>query len=90
MVQLRWSVAAVLLYSSSVVLAHGQDKPAGDGMEGMKMGGDHSAMPADLPDWYAMDSYSTWSAHSRMMVAHIILMTLAWCLVLPVGTFYAS
>jgi hypothetical protein len=88
MVHIRWSVAAVLLQLSSAVLSHGHDEHAGESTDGMKMGAAHSTLPADGEEWrnwYTMDSYSSTSEHSRMVVAHIIFTVLAWFFVLPIG-----
>lgn len=85
MVSNRWTVAAVLLQLSSTAFAHGHDESSGNDTDGMKMGAGHQSSPADGEDWYYEDSYSGLSAHSKMMVAHIVLMVLAWFFILPIG-----
>lgn len=80
MVQLRWSIAAVLLQCSTLILAHGHDD---NGAE--KMDGKHAAEGMIEDDLWGLPSYSQLSAHSGMMLAHIILMVLAWFFILPIG-----
>jgi hypothetical protein len=85
MVTVRWSIAAVLLQLYSSVAAHGHDAV----VEAHKMGdmdmGEASSQPLNDPEWYTMPSYSTLSSHSNMMMAHIVVMLLAWFMVLPLG-----
>lgn len=93
MVHLRWTVAAVLLQLSSVAFGHGDDEHDGKdmgGMGGMKMGAPHSNSSADPNDWYNLPSYSSLTAHSRMMTAHIVFMVLAWFFILPIGSSHPS
>ncbi len=78
------TVAAVLLYLSSVALAHGGDERTEDDMDGMKMGAEQQSKPAVEKDWYYMDSYSSLSSHSRTMVAHVAFMIPAWFFILPI------
>lgn len=85
MVLNRWTVAAVLLYLSSAVLAHGHDELVRGGIDGMKMGVGNLSNVPDADDWYYMDSYSTLSTHTKVMVAHVVLMVLAWFFILPIG-----
>jgi hypothetical protein len=81
MVYFRWSVAAVLLHLSYTALAHGHDE-SDDVMDGMKM---DKKPQGDLPEWYTMDSYFGLSDHSGLILAHIVLMVLAWFFILPIG-----
>lgn len=85
-VHLHWPVAAVLLQFSSAVLAHSHDEGAVDDMGGMKMGDGHLNQTAGEDEWYTTPSYSGLSEHSGILLAHIILMVLAWFFILPIGT----
>ncbi|KAI9877743.1 MAG: hypothetical protein M1823_007056, partial [Watsoniomyces obsoletus] len=72
--------------------SHGQDEYAGGSTDGMKMGAVNSTLPVDGEEWrnwYTMDSYSSTSEHSRMIVAHVIFMVLAWFFVLPIGIVFS-
>ena len=89
MVPNRWSVAAVLLQLLSATLAHGHDESTGNEMDGTTSGAGHQSQPGDDDDWrnwYDMDSYSSSPAHTKMVVAHIVFMVLAWFFILPIGT----
>lgn len=85
MLPLRWSVAAVLLQLSAAVLAHGHDEAGDDGMGDMKMGAGHLNQTAQDDPWYTTPSYSGLSDHFGILLAHIILMVLAWFFILPIG-----
>lgn len=80
--------AALLLASIASALPHGDE--AMD-MGGMDMGDMdmHASHPeheshADTSDDSPM-SYFAYGKHSSTIVAHIALMVLAWCFVLPIG-----
>jgi hypothetical protein len=83
MIPSRFAVAAVLLGLASQALAHGDDENAG-----MHMGeGESPEAPKlhELPDYYSFPSYAGLGTHGKMMLAHIVLMVLAWFFVLPIG-----
>lgn len=84
MVTLRFTLAAVLLQVASLTLAHGEDEDHGMDLDGLKSPAEHKGN--GLPDYYAMPSYAGSGSHGKMMLAHIILMVLAWLFVLPFGT----
>jgi len=78
----------VLLSLLPLAIAHGHD---GDGETAMDMSMGEAFVPrptihANLtPDVSGPPSYFQYGEHSGLMVAHIVLMTIAWVFVLPVG-----
>ncbi|KAI1619742.1 hypothetical protein EDD37DRAFT_570458 [Exophiala viscosa] len=83
----RYATAAVLLQLAALTLAHGDDgHPEGDmgGMEKAEAPSRHG-----LSDYYAMPSYAGLDMHGNMMLAHIVLMVLAWFFILPVGVVFS-
>ena len=84
MVRQSWILAATLLSCASVVLGH--DDESG-GMAGMDMPKHKPVQLVDANgvDLYEVRSYVGLSAHSSSMVAHIVLMVLAWFFILPIG-----
>ncbi|RMZ85363.1 hypothetical protein DV737_g801, partial [Chaetothyriales sp. CBS 132003] len=90
MVSFRYAVAGVLLQLASTVAAHGG--PAGhgdDGAEGMKMGAGNAAGYPGVADENWLSSYGGLEKHSRMILAHIVLMILAWFFILPIGVMFS-
>lgn len=87
MVPLRWTVAAVLLQLASLALAHGGDEGHGDGMDmgDMKEPEAHGDGSGKEIDHYDDPSYAGLGMHGNMILAHIILMVLAWVFILPIG-----
>lgn len=79
----RHAIAAVLLRLAALTLAHGDDEHC----EGDMCGMEKPKTPSDdgLPDYYAMPSYAGLGMHGKMMLAHIVLMVLAWFFILPIG-----
>ena len=79
----RYATAAVLFQLAAQTLAHSDDEHSEGGMSGM----DTAKAPSGdgLPDYYAMPSYAGLGMHGNMMLAHIVLMVLAWFLILPIG-----
>lgn len=77
---------AWLLVSAANALPHGDD----DSMDmDMGMNMDNQTQP-DQPSEASQNapmSYFAYGKHSGTIVAHIALMMLAWCVVLPVGEF---
>lgn len=77
--------AALLLVSLANALPH--DDHAGMDMN-MDQGHGHGDAPAEAPKDTgdpADLSYFAYGEHSGMILAHIILMVLSWCFILPVG-----
>ncbi len=85
MVFFRYVVAAALLQLASTVIAHGHDEKSSNGMNDMDMGAAHPPAKAGEVDKYSLPSYFGLEKHSNMMLAHIVLMVLAWFLILPIG-----
>lgn len=81
---LRFVSAALLLATISVVLAHGHDDHAG---ETSNIAPAPSSLPAATMNWSSASpqSYFTYPASSGLMLGHIVLMTIAWLFVLPIG-----
>lgn len=83
---LRATVAAALLLAS-VVQAVPHDDSHSTSME-MDMSSNHTSPVSETTD-NAVDegplSYFAYSEHGSAILAHIILMVIAWCFVLPVG-----
>ncbi len=78
-------MAALLLSLLSLVAAHGDE-----GMEGthsaMKMGGMHNSTPtAQIDHLLTLPSYAGRDTHTGSILAHIVLESVAWFFVLPVG-----
>ncbi|KIV82089.1 hypothetical protein PV11_04223 [Exophiala sideris] len=83
----RCATAAVLLRLAALTLAHGDDAHSEGDMSGMDIA---KAPSGDgLPDYYAMPSYAGLGMHGNMMMAHIILMVLAWFFILPIGVVFS-
>ena len=85
MLSFRYITAAALLQLASSVIAHEHEEHASNGMDGMKMGGAHHPAGNDEVDKYALPNYFSLDKHANMMLAHIVLMVLAWVFVLPTG-----
>lgn len=84
---------AILLGLASIVVAHGHDEDSN-----MNMGtaavprpiissATSSATTTSVP---VRDTYWTYSEHKGLLTAHIVLMTLAWIFVLPIGTQFSN
>ncbi len=76
--------ATLLLAPTTVLLAHGHDNHAG---ETANMGPVPNSMAAASMNSSSVSpqSYFTYSASSGFMLGHVILMTIAWFFVLPIG-----
>ncbi|RMZ82261.1 hypothetical protein DV738_g1905, partial [Chaetothyriales sp. CBS 135597] len=91
MISLRYVAAAALLQLASTVVAHGgpPDHSVKDGMD-MRMGaGNSTAMHAGNSTVIDIPSYGGLEKHSRMILAHIVLMILAWFFILPIGVIFS-
>jgi hypothetical protein len=82
MVFSRFHVAAWLLTLASVVNAHGDDDH--NGMD-MKTPQAHQEHPGEEINNYDAPSYHGLGSHGNLMLAHIVLMVLAWFFILPIG-----
>ena len=54
-------------------------------MDGMNVGSAHASAGTDEVDKYALPSYAGLDKHSNMILAHIVIMVLAWFFILPIG-----
>ncbi|EXJ90024.1 hypothetical protein A1O3_03092 [Capronia epimyces CBS 606.96] len=83
----RHTIAAVLLYLALSTTAHGDDEHTGMDMgKGVET---HDKVPLDDNDLYNLPSYAGLGMHGNMILAHIVLMVLAWFLVLPIGVVFS-
>lgn len=93
---LHMILLATALSIASIVnaLPHGDDEDMqmDGGMDMSDMGMPHSTQPVPQPTLYspistsdAPMSYFAYGKHSDTIIAHIALMVLAWCFVLPAG-----
>ena len=91
------AVAAVLLASLATALPHGDDESLDMDMD-MNMGMDsHASDSAAQPATSTAAAYSegpmsyfAYGKHSTTIMAHIALMILGWCFVLPAGKRISS
>ena len=77
----RWAIAAVLLQLGTHALVHGHDDGHGMDMERPKAphNSDGEVDPYDMPSYAGLDQ------HHGAILAHIVLMMLAWVVILPLG-----
>jgi len=77
------NITALILGVAPVVLAHGEDggNMNMDSMLSVSEGASKLA-PEEWPPSYFRDS-----AHSRLMMAHIVLMVVGWFIIAPLGMF---
>ena len=85
MVSLRYTVAAALLQLASTVIAHGHDEHGSNDIADIKMGAAHHSSSSEGVDKYSLPNYFGLDKHSSMMLAHIVLMVIAWFFILPTG-----
>ena len=95
-VRSRLALAAALLSLSFRFAAHGEDGiPSSDMAMSSGTGGMPSAnasaqrQPSNV-DLFNEPSYAGLSQHSGMLLAHVVLMILAWVFVLPLGALGAA
>lgn len=85
---LRATIAAALLLASAAhAIPHGGNTSAGMDMD-MDMSSSHGEHSLPATDTVADEgplSYFAYNEHTGVILAHIILMIIAWCFVLPVG-----
>lgn len=82
----RNTIAAVLLHLALLAVAHGDDEHMAMDMGNGKGAEAHEKKPLDDNDLYNLPSYAGLGMHGNMIMAHIVLMALAWFFVLPIGT----
>lgn len=77
--------ASFLLFSVASAIPHGDDSSMDMDMDmGMHMNSTKPEHPAETSDDSPM-SYFAYGKHSSTILAHIALMTISWCFLLPVG-----
>lgn len=77
--------ASFLLLSVASAIPHGDDHSMDMDMDmGTQMNSTAPEPPAETGDDSPM-SYFAYGKHSSTIMAHIALMTIAWCFLLPVG-----
>ena len=76
----RYAIAVALLQFSSLVLARGEEEPPAND-QGSQLS---SAQHGDF-NHSSVSSYAGLDKASSVILAHIVLMVLAWFFVLPVG-----
>lgn len=81
---LRLIGATLLLETISVVLAHGHDDHPGE-MADTGSATSSLSIATMNSSSVSPQSYFTYPALSSLMLAHIVLMTIAWFFVLPIG-----
>ena len=74
----------LLLVPTAVVLAHGHDNHDGETANMGPVPNPITAASMNLSD-ASLQTYFTYPAMAGLMVGHIVLMTLAWFFVLPIG-----
>lgn len=82
----RVAFAAVYLACLATAVPHGDDEHMDMDMH-MSSGADATPSPAAHPNSEGPMSYFAYGKHSGTIMAHIALMMLGWCIVLPAGEF---
>jgi len=84
----RAAFVAVYLACLATAVPHGDDEhmdmDMGMGMD-MNSGADATPSPTAHPNSEGPMSYFAYGKHSGTIMAHIALMMLGWCIVLPAG-----
>jgi hypothetical protein len=73
--------SVVLLGLASIAVAHGHDEDMG-----MNMASTEASRPT-LSTVASPETYFNYGEHSGLMMAHIVIMTVCWIFVLPIGMF---
>jgi hypothetical protein len=86
---MRWSssrfvtlVGVVLIGLVSVAVAHGEDE---DMSMDMGMGRPEITKPMDATVTAVPNTYFNYGEHTGLLLAHVLLMTIGWVFVLPIG-----
>jgi hypothetical protein len=82
----RYKLVAVLLQITWLVAGHGDDEAHKAEMAGVDMVESVGMKNTTHNSLYSMASYATLSEHSTMILAHAVLMVIAWGFLLPIGT----
>ncbi|KIY02896.1 uncharacterized protein Z520_01361 [Fonsecaea multimorphosa CBS 102226] len=82
----RWAVAAALLQLASLALAHGHDEEHHD-MDMKKPEAPQNNGGEVEP--YDMPSYAGLGQHQNVILAHVVLMVLAWFFILPIASMFS-
>jgi len=79
------TTAIALLSNLPTAIAHGHDENTSMDMDGAAHTSPAFSSPTSIGVTKPLGSYFQYGEHSGLMVAHILLMTLGWVFVLPVG-----
>jgi len=88
-IRAKFVVAALLVQFCSKVIANEGHEAHEAGVPGMDMSKETSPK-GGKSDLYSLPSYIDLSEHSGVMMAHIILMIVAWVFALPIGKNHRS
>jgi len=80
----KFFLLALLLQFCSTVIADEAHESSEAGIPGMNVS-TATRTNGEQGDLYSLPSYVNLSEHSGTMMAHIILMTVAWVFALPIG-----
>lgn len=90
---MRWSssrlvtlVGVILLSLVSAAVAHGEDE---DMSMDMGMGRPEITKPMDPTVTEVPNTYFNYGEHTGLLLAHILLMTIGWVFVLPIGVMFS-
>jgi hypothetical protein len=81
----RHTVVAALLQITWLVAGHEDDEAHKAEMAGVDMVKSAGMKNTTHDSLYSMASYATLSKHSTMILAHTVLMIIAWGFLLPIG-----
>ncbi|KAK5228786.1 hypothetical protein LTR99_010201 [Exophiala xenobiotica] len=85
----RHTVVAALLQITWLVAGHEDDEAHKAEMAGVDMGKSVGMKNTTHDGLYSMASYATLSKHSTMILAHAVLMVIAWGFLLPIGVMFS-
>ena len=78
-------VGITLLSFLPKAIAHGHDDTMNPNLDGAAHTSAAASLPTSIGATESLDSYFQYGEHSGFMFAHIVLMTLGWVFLLPVG-----
>lgn len=85
-ISLHSALTLLLLCLLSVALAHGHDEGEAMDVSGGEMGHNTTPNPSNATD-SGPPSYFRHTEYSGLMLAHIVLMSVGWIFILPIGMF---
>ena len=86
MISSRYAVAAVLLQLVSFASTHGTGGHIDTDNNYTKTSEANRTLLEDQINVYNLPSYAGYNIHKNLILAHIVLMVLAWVFALPIGT----